>query len=94
MELVMSNNKKSKRVVDLHKEVGDDVTKDYEEGMHVKELAVKYECSNNTMMVLIGVLGFEVEPWAKDQVERKLEYIKREKSKRVRVNTDLGKEAV
>jgi len=87
----MYKKKKSKRVVDLYYEKKDEVVKDYESGIHIRELAKKYECSHNTMMILIGVLGFEVEPWAKPQVDRKIAYLKREKEKRVRVNTDLDR---
>ncbi|WP_373074011.1 hypothetical protein [Sulfurimonas sp.] len=72
------------RVIDLYKDKADEIAKSYESGKHYKELAKEFECSNNTMMITLGVLGYEVEPWAQEQVKKKLDYIAKEKAKRVR----------
>ena len=85
----MSGKKKSKRAVDLYKSSSKEIVKDYEEGMHYKDLAKKYECSANTMMITIGILGFKVEPWAEPQVKLKIEQLKQEKANRVRQTTGL-----
>ena len=76
--------KKPVRVLDLVKDKGQEIEKKYEDGSDVKTLAKEYNCSNNTMMVTIGVLGYEVEPWAKDQVQKKLDTIEKNKAKRVK----------
>jgi uncharacterized protein YjcR len=76
--------RKHTRVLDLVKEQAAEIEKDYEAGVSPKELATKFGCSNNTMMITLGVLGYEHEPWAKEQVERKLEAIARNKAKRVK----------
>jgi len=72
------------RVLDLVKTKGPEIEKRYEDGANYKELAKEFGCSNNTMMITLGVLGYEYEPWAKEQVERKLEAIARDKAKRVK----------
>ena len=72
------------RVLDLVKDKAPEIEKEYEAGANYKELATKFGCSNNTMMITLGVLGYDYEPWAKDQVEKKLEAIARDKSKRVK----------
>jgi len=72
------------RVLDLVKEKGPEIEKKYEAGDDYKKLATEFGCSNNTMMITLGVLGYEYEPWAKEQVENKLEAIKRDKEKRVK----------
>lgn len=72
------------RVVDLYRDKGEEISKAYEIGKHYKELATDFGCSNNTMMITLGVLGYPVEPWAEEQVKKKLEYLEREKKKRVR----------
>lgn len=72
------------RVLTLVKEHGKDIEKKYEDGLDIKTLAKEYNCSNNTMMITIGVLGYEVEPWAKEQVQNKLDTIEKNKAKRVK----------
>lgn len=76
--------KKPIKVLDLVKDHKTEIEKEYEEGKDIKTLAKEYKCSNNTMMITIGVLGYEVEPWAKDQVQKKLDTIEKNKAKRIK----------
>ena len=75
---------KHTRVLDLVRDKSAEIEKEYEAGMNYKDLATEFGCSNNTMMITLGVLGYDYEPWAKDQVEKKLEAIARDKAKRVK----------
>ena len=38
------------------------------EARTLNEVASLIGCSNNTLMVALGVLGYEVEPWTKERV--------------------------
>lgn len=75
---------KHTRVLDLVKEKSQEIEKRYEAGANYKELAIEFGCSNNTMMITLGVLGYDYEPWAKEQVENKIAVLKRDKEKRVK----------
>ncbi len=82
----MSDKKKPVRVLDLVAEHGKDLDKKYESGKDIRTLAEDYNCSHNTMMIAIGVRGYEVEPWARPFVKKKLEAIKKNKLKRVKLD--------
>ena len=72
------------RVLTLVKNHKEDIEKKYESGSDIKTLAKEYGCSNNTMMITIGVLGYEIEPWAREQVMNKLDTIEKNKLKRIK----------
>lgn len=78
------SKKKPVRVLDLVKNKGKEISKQYEDGMDIRQLAEEYGCSHNTMMITIGTLGYEVEPWARKFVKRKLEALERERLKRIK----------
>lgn len=80
----MSDKKKHVRVLDLVKNKGTEIEKEYEDGADYKKLATKFGCSNNTMMITLGVLGYDYEPWAKEQVENKIAALAKDKAKRVK----------
>jgi len=77
--------KKAIRVLDLIKNKSKEIEKAYEKDeLTIKELAEKFGCSHNTMMITLGTLGYKVEPWAIPFVEKKLEAIKNNKAKRTK----------
>lgn len=78
------SKKKPVRVLDLVKDHGKEISKKYEGGMDIRGLAEVYGCSHNTMMIAIGTLGYEVEPWARVYVKRKLQALEKERLKRIK----------
>lgn len=79
------SKKKPVRVLELVKDKGEEIAAEYEGGKDIRELAVQYQCSHNTMMITIGTLGYEVEPWARPFVKKKLEAIERSRLKRIKM---------
>ena len=57
----------------------------YAIGMSVDKLAELYGCSHNTMMVVIGMLGYPVENWCKPRIEKQLENVKKILATRVKI---------
>lgn len=81
--------KKPRRAVDLYTENGAEIEKSYSnDEKTIRELAVDYDCSHNTMMIVIGMLGFPVEPWCAPSVEKKLKTIENNKQKRIKISND------
>lgn len=78
------SKKKPVRVLDLVKDKAKEISKQYEGGMDIRSLAEEHGCSHNTMMITIGTLGYEVEPWARPFVKKKLEALERDKLKRIK----------
>lgn len=72
------------RAVDLFKDKGTKISQLYKMGSNCEQLAKRYKCARNTMMVTLGILGYKVEPWAEKAVAKKIEYLKEQKDKRVK----------
>lgn len=76
------------KAVRIYRKFGDEIKKDYEAGDSVEELCKceKYEgykgCSYNTMMVVLGMLGFPSTPYFEPQIKAKLEYLEKDKERR------------
>jgi len=85
----MSNKKKPVRVLDLVAKHGTELDKAYESGKDIRTLSVEYKCSHNTMMIAIGVRGYEVEPWAREFVKKKLDAIEKDRLKRIKLKQPL-----
>lgn len=82
----MAEKKKPVRAVDLYINKGNEIDKAYsQDNETIRDLAVIYNCSHNTMMITIGMLGYPVENWCKESVEKKLEYVAKQKEKRIKV---------
>jgi len=81
----MAKRKKAVRVLDLVKNKAKEIEIAYEKaGLSINGLANKFGCSHNTMMITLGTLGYEVEPWTKPFVEKNLARIKNDKDKRTK----------
>lgn len=76
--------KKQVRVLDLYYDHKEAIEAEYEAGSTYSELAVMFECSENTIKIALRVFGYESEPWTKVKAENALEAIKRADNKRVK----------
>ena len=63
----------------------DEIDKEYAVGKTFAELSEKYNCSENTMIVLIGMLNYPIYPWAKKIVDKNFEKLEQKKIKRVKL---------
>ena len=68
-------NDETKKAIDLG----------YAEGMSVDDLAKVHNCSHNTMMVVIGMIGYPVEPWCKSRIEKQLKNVDEILATRIKV---------
>jgi hypothetical protein len=57
----------------------------YAIGTSVDDLAKTYNCSHNTMMVIIGMIGYPVENWCKSRIEKQLENVQEILNSRVKI---------
>lgn len=78
--------KKPVRAVDVFMDDAkkSEIDDQYKSGKTIKELAVIYDMSFNTMMIVLGMMGYTVEPWCTDSINKKLEYVKKFKADRVK----------
>lgn len=76
------------KAIRIFKKFGDDIKKDYEAGDTIEELCEqgKYKeydgCSYNTMMVVLGMLGFPSTPYFEPQIKAKLAWLEKDKERR------------
>ena len=76
------------KVIDLFDKHKDDLKNKYQnENKTIKELAQEYGCSNNTMMITIGLIGFDVEPWCTPYINKKIEYIEKRTANRNKIKS-------
>ena len=62
-----------------------EIDNEYAIGKTFAELAEKHNCSENTMVVLIGMLNYPIYPWAKKIVDKNFEKLEQKKNKRVKL---------
>ena len=68
-------NDETKKAIDLG----------YGQGMTVDNLAKIHNCSHNTMMVVVGMIGYPVEPWCKSRIEKQLKNVDEILATRIKV---------
>lgn len=56
----------------------------YVEGKTIKDLAGQYKVSHNTMMIVIGMIGYPVDNWCAKPIADKLAYVDKMRAKRVK----------
>lgn len=80
------------KAIKIYRKFGDNIKADYEKGDSVEGLCKpeKYEgyvgCSYNTMMVILGMLGFPSTEYFKPQIEAKLKYLEKDQKRRTAVS--------
>ena len=80
------------KAIRIYRKFGDKIKQDYEAGDTVEELCEngKYEdyvgCSYNTMMVVLGMLGFPSTKYFEPQIKAKLKYLEKDKQRRTAVS--------
>ncbi len=83
----MSDKKKPVRAVDVYmdEEKKSEIDHKYsQDKMSIRDLAKEYDMSFNTMMIIIGMIGYPVEPWCTPSIDKKLKYVAKQEASRVK----------